>query len=91
MLTVDELTHVAEIALSRVDPEEPTVGHESGCHVDHLEIDRVGIEEGLKLALRMLREQPGVMRTSELDDSATDQSEEPDCLKLGIGNSPNGR
>lgn len=91
MLTADELTHVAGMVLSRVGPKEVTAGHETGRHVDHLEIARVGIEEGLKLALRMLREQPGVMRTSDLDGSATDQSEEPDCLTLGIGHSPNGR
>ena len=91
MLTVDELTVLAGIALGRVEAEEVTAGRDTGCHVDHLTIARVGIEEGLKLALRLLREQPGAMRTSEMDGSDADQSEEPDCLSLRIGHSPSGR
>ena len=91
MLTGEELTQVAGIALSRVGLEEPTVGHETGCHVDHLEIARAGIEEGLKLALRLLRKQPGVLTTSGMDGSDADQPEKLGRLKLGIGDSPNGR
>jgi hypothetical protein len=91
MLTLDDLTQMAGIVLSRVEPEEATAGHEAGCHVDHHEIARIGIEEGLNLALRMLREQSGVTTPSDLDGSAADQPEVPGCLKLGIGDSPNGR
>ena len=91
MLNVDELTQVAGVALSRVETEDTTAGHEPGCHVDHLAIARVGIEEGLKLALRLIREQPGATRTSEMGGSEVAQSEGPDCLSIGIGRSPNRR
>lgn len=57
MLTDDELTRLAETALDRVNGLGAADGDAPGCQVDHLAITRVGIEEGLKLAARLLHEQ----------------------------------
>ena len=53
MLTTDDLARAAEMVVGRVSPEadEP----DAPCLSNHLDIARAGVEEGLKLALRLLR------------------------------------
>ena len=53
MLTTDDLARAAEMVVGRLSSEadEPDVP----CLRNHLDIARAGIEEGLKLALRLLR------------------------------------
>ena len=75
MLTDDELTHLAAIALERVGVQKPVNRHPDGCHGDHLDIARVGIEEGLKLAVRLLREQFEMPAASQLDRSAVERAQ----------------
>jgi len=67
VLADDELTRVAEIAAARVDREGTADRHGPECHVDHVTIARTGIEEGLKLAARLLREQSERPITSTSD------------------------
>ena len=57
MLTDDELTRLAEAALDRFNDLGAADRDAPGCQVDHPAIARVGIEEGLKLAARLLHEQ----------------------------------
>jgi hypothetical protein len=54
MLTTDDLTRAAQAVVSRVssDANEP----DAPCQSNHLAIARAGLEEGLKLALRRLRD-----------------------------------
>ena len=73
MVTTDDVTQAAGNALAHVEHKSVAAGHETGCSVDHLEIARLGISEGLKLALQMLREQPVATKTLEMDGSAADQ------------------
>jgi hypothetical protein len=70
LLTDDELARVAETVVTRVDPEGAADPHEPECRVDHVAIARVGIEEGLKLAARLLRERSGRRTTSASDLAA---------------------
>jgi hypothetical protein len=60
MLATEEFIGVIEGVLARVDPVgQPVADHDQMCSRDHREIARKGVEEGLKLALRLLREQTG--------------------------------
>lgn len=59
MLGPDDLARVADVALGRVQPDADVIHLESRCQVDHEDIARAGVEEGLKLALRMLHERFG--------------------------------
>lgn len=54
MLTTDDLARAAEMDVGRISPEadEP----DAPCLSNHLDIARAGVEEGLKLALRLLRD-----------------------------------
>ena len=74
MLTDDELTALAETALARVGARQPVNRHPDGCHVHHLDIARVAIEEGLKLALRLLREQCELPAAPQLGRSAVERA-----------------
>ena len=62
MLTTDDLARAAEMVVGRVSPEadEP----DAPCPSSHLDIARAGVEEGLKLALRLLRHEHGVAAAS---------------------------
>ena len=62
MLESDDLTRVADVALGRVQPDADVIHTETRCHVDHGDIARAGVEEGLKLALRMLHDRFGSTR-----------------------------
>ena len=55
MLGPDDLTQVADVALSRVQLPSDEVRLANPCHIDHADIARAGVEEGLKLALRLLQ------------------------------------
>jgi hypothetical protein len=60
MLATEEFAGVIEGVLARVDPVgRPGADDDQMCSRDHREIARKGIEEGLRLALRLLREQAG--------------------------------
>lgn len=72
MVTTNDVTQAAGKALAHVEHTN-VAGHQAGCSVDHEEIARLGVAEGLKLALQMLHEQRGATKTSEVDGSAADQ------------------
>lgn len=91
MLTVDDLARAARTALDRVDSVEVTVAGDPVCAVDHLDIAHAGIEEGLALALRVLRELFGPMRTSGTARTVNDETRELPCPTPDISRSPNGR
>ena len=91
MLTVDDLARTARTVVDRMDSVTATAASVPGCQVDHLDIARVGIEEGLKLAIRLLRDQRGLTRTCDLDGTANAQPGELPGLAPGISHSPNGR
>ena len=63
----DDLTRVADIALGPVQPDADRVHLGSRCHVDHGDIARAGVEEGLKLALRVLHDRFGSTGCSPAD------------------------
>ena len=79
MLAMDDLNRVAEVALDRVEPQADSVRRAMHCHVDHGDIARAGVEEGLKLALRLLRDRTGAPALSQSDHSAGSQAPESDC------------
>ncbi|MCC6176198.1 MAG: hypothetical protein IT305_12905 [Chloroflexi bacterium] len=91
MVTVDDLTRTARAVVDRVGSVAATAASAPGCQVDHLDIARVGIEEGLKLAIRLLRDQSGPTRVRDLDGTADDQPGELPRLAPRISRSPNGR
>ena len=91
MLTVDDLARGARTALDRVDSVEVTVAGDPVCAVDHLGIAQAGVEEGLALALRVLREQFGPMRTSGTDRTVDDETRELPCPTPDVSHSPSGR
>ena len=64
----DELTRVADIALGRVQSDTDRVDLTSHCHIDHGDIARAGVEEGLKLALRLLHDRFGSPDCLPADD-----------------------
>ena len=59
MLTTDDVTSAAETVVGRASPEP-----DAPCPSNHLAIARAGVEEGLRLALRVLRD--GDRSTPEL-------------------------
>ena len=59
MLETDDLILAAAAALGRVEPSPTNVRLASPCRVNHADIARSGVEEGLKLALRALRDRSG--------------------------------
>ncbi len=79
MLAMDDLNRVAEVALDRVEPQADSVRRAIHCHVDHGDIARAGVEEGLKLALRLLRDRSGVPAVSQTDRQPGSQAPESDC------------
>ena len=89
MLTVDDLARTARSVLDRVESVKVTVAGDPVCAVDHLDIAQAGIEEGLKLALRVLREQFGPMRTSGTARTVDDETRELPCPTPDISHSPN--
>lgn len=91
MLTVDDLNRTARTVVARMDSVATTTASAPDCQADHLDIARVGIEEGLKLALRLLRDQSGPTRLRDLDRTANDQQGELPRLAPRISHSPNGR
>ena len=91
MLTVDDLARAARSVLDRVDSVEVTVAGDPVCAVHHLDIAQAGIEEGLKRALRVLREQFGPSRTSGTARTIDDELRELPCPMPDISHSPNGR
>ena len=91
MLTVDNLAWAGRSVLDRVDPVEVTVAGYPVCAVDHLDIARAGIEEGLELALRVLRQQFGSIWTSDSARTADDETRELPRPTPDASHSPNGR
>jgi hypothetical protein len=91
VLTANDLARAARIALDRVESVMDSPETVPDCRVDHIEIARVGIEEGLKLAIRVLRQQSEPSRTLDLDRTAHDQSPELPYPTPGISRSLNGR
>ena len=91
MLTVDDLARAARSVLDRVDSVEVTVAGDPVCAVDHLDIAQAGIEEGLELALRVLREQFGPTRTSGTDRTVDDELRELPCPTPGVSHQSSGR
>lgn len=91
MLTVDDLARAARSVLDRVDSVEVTVAGDPVCAVHHLDIAQAGIKEGLELALRLLREQFGPMRTSGTAHTVDDETRELPRPTPDISHSPNGR
>jgi hypothetical protein len=85
MLTTDDLACAAEMVVGRVSPraDEP----DAPCLSNHLAIARAGVEEGLKLALRLLRD--GDRSTPE-SDSGCDHDQRGDLVSIEIaaGESP---
>ncbi len=79
MLESEDLTRVADVALGRVQPDADAIHLESRCHVAHGAIARAGVEEGLKLALRMLHDYLGSTRPLSVDDR-TDSRAVPGCV-----------
>jgi hypothetical protein len=77
MLTTDDLTRAAEMVVGRVSPEadEP----DAPCPSNHLDIARAGVEEGLKLALRLLR---GTDRSTPETDSGCDRDQRDDLVRM---------
>ena len=91
MLTVDDLARAARSVLDRVDSGEVTVASDPVCAFDHLDIAKAGIEEGLALALCVLREQFGPSRTSGTARTVDDESQELPRPTPAISRSQKGR
>ena len=91
MLTVDDLARAARSVLDRVDSEEVTVAGDPVCAVDHLDIARAGIEQGLELALRVLRQQFESLQASDSARTVDDERRELPCPTPDVSHSPNGR
>ena len=91
MLTVGDLARAARSVLDRVDSEEVTVAGDPVCAVDHLDLAQAGVEEGLELALRVLREQFGPMRTSGTARTVEDDLRELPRPTPDASHSANGR
>lgn len=70
MLTTDDLAHAAEMVVGRVSPNADERG--APCQSNHLVIARAGVEEGLKLALRLLRHEHGAVDGSSVADDRDD-------------------
>jgi hypothetical protein len=88
MLTTDDLARAAELAVGRVSPEadEP----DARCLSNHLAIARTGVEEGLKLALRLLRD--GDRSTPEPHPGPNhDQRGDLVRIAIAVGESPGRR
>lgn len=64
MLTTDDLARAAETVIGRVSPEADAP--DVPCRSNHLAIARAGVEEGLKLALRLLRDLSRALPTSDI-------------------------
>ena len=84
MLAMDDLNRVAEVALDRVEPQADSVRRAMHCHVDHGDIARAGVEEGLKLALRLLRDQSGIPAVSQTDHPAGSHAPDSSCPRGAI-------
>ena len=88
MLTTDDLARAAEMVVGRISPEadEP----DAPCLRNHLDIARAGVEEGLKLALRLLRNGD---RSAPYSDSGYDHDQCGALVNMGIaaGESPGRR
>ena len=76
MLGPDDLGRMAKVALGRVQPEADVIHLQSRCHVDHEDIARAGVEEGLKLALQMLQERFGSTGCLPADDTTARSASE---------------
>ena len=90
MLTIDDLARAARVALDRVESTNDSAETDSSCRVYHLDVAQAGVEEGLKLATRVLRQQSGPTRTSDPDRTA-DESRELHCPPPEVTFSSNGR
>ena len=88
MLTTDDLARAAEVVVGRVSPEtdEPS----ARCQSNHLVIARAGVEAGLKLALRLLRDGD---RSAPESDPGYDHDHRSDLVRMTIaaGESPGRR
>ena len=84
MLPSDDLNRVAEAALDRVQPQANDVLRATHCHVDHGDIARAGVEEGLKLALRLLQDQSGIPAVSQTDHPAASYAPDSSCPRGAI-------
>src|SRR5205823_5893442 len=71
VLTADDVARATRVALDRVESVRDSAETDSNCRVDHLGIAQAGVEEGLKLAMRVLRQQSGPIRTSYPDHTAS--------------------
>ena len=89
MLTVDDLTRAAETVVARVNPDSDRC--DSPCRSNHLDIARAGVEEGLQLALRLLRHQHGGAPASDLVRSSANQHGEHVSKTSVPGKSSGGR
>jgi hypothetical protein len=88
MLTTDDLTRAAEMVVGRLSlgADEP----DAPCLSNHLDIARAGVEEGLMLALRLLR---GGDRTAPEPHSGSNHDQRGDLVRMTIaaGESPGRR
>jgi hypothetical protein len=91
VLTADDLARAARVALDRVESVKDAAAADPDSRVDHFDLTLAGVEEGLKLAMRVLRQQSGLTPTSDPDRKAHDDSQELPCPVLGGSHSPNGR
>jgi hypothetical protein len=80
----DDLNRVAGVALDRVQPRPDSVWRAMPCHVDHGDVARAGVEEGLKLALRLLQEQSGVTTSPEPGHADASPALEPNSLRRAV-------
>ena len=84
MLASDDLNRVAEAALDRVQTQADRVHLAIHCHIDHGDIARAGVEEGLKLALRLLQDRSGVPAGSQSDHPAGSHAPDSSCPRDAI-------
>jgi hypothetical protein len=84
VLPSDDLNRVAEAALNRVQPQANGLLRATHCHVDHGDIARAGVEEGLKLALRLLQGLSGVAAVARADRPAGSHMADSSCPRGAI-------
>lgn len=91
MLTADDLARAARSVLDRVDSVEVTISGDPVCAVGHLDIAQAGIEEGLELALRMLRQQFESLQASDSARTVDDELRELPSPTPDVSHQSSGR
>lgn len=91
MITIGDLARAATTALTRVSSGTTTGESETTCPLDHGVIARAGVEEGLELALRLLREDHRLMPASTPIGEGNGRSGDLMCPPIVASNSPDRR